>query len=98
VIVIAELMGIPAQDRDRFKQWSDVIASHTRAGAENADHRATNRDMTEYFLAMIERRRRRPGNDLISSLLAAEIEGQKLSVAGGVDRLSEPRRAAIPAT
>jgi cytochrome P450 len=37
--------------------------------------------MTEYFLAMIEQRRSRPGNDLISSLLAAEIEGQKLSVA-----------------
>jgi cytochrome P450 len=81
VIVIAELMGIPAEDRNRFKQWSDVIVSQTRAGAENADHRATNREMTEYFLAMIEQRRSRPGNDLISSLLAAEIEGQKLSVA-----------------
>jgi cytochrome P450 len=81
VIVIAELMGIPAEDRDRFKQWSDVIVSQTRAGAEDDDHRATNRDMTEYFLAMIEQRRRRPGNDLISNLQAAEIEGQKLSVA-----------------
>ena len=81
VIVIAELMGIPAEDRNRFKQWSDVIVSQTRTGAENVDHRATNREMTEYFLAMIEQRRSRPGNDLISSLLAAEIEGQKLSVA-----------------
>lgn len=81
VIVIAELMGIPAEDRSRFKQWSDVIVSQTRAGAENADHRTTNREMTEYFLAMIEQRRSRPGNDLISGLLAAEIEGQKLSAA-----------------
>ncbi|WP_230119630.1 cytochrome P450 [Arthrobacter sp. Bi83] len=81
VIVIAELMGIPAEDRDRFKKWSDVIVSQTRAGAESADHRTTNRDMTEYFLAMIEQRRRRPGSDLISNLLAAEIEGEKLSVA-----------------
>ena len=37
--------------------------------------------MTEYFLALIEHRRRQPGNDLISNLLMAEIEGQKLSVA-----------------
>jgi cytochrome P450 len=81
VIVIAELMGIPAEDRSRFKQWSDVIVSQTRAGAENADHHSTNREMTEYFLAMIEQRRSRPGDDLISALLAAEIEGQKLSVA-----------------
>ncbi len=81
VIVIAELMGIPPADRDRFKQWSDVIVSQTRTGAENADHHATNVEMTGYFLDLIEQRRSRPGNDLISSLLSAEIDGQKLSVA-----------------
>ncbi|UKA54541.1 cytochrome P450 [Arthrobacter sp. FW305-BF8] len=81
VIVIAELMGIPAEDRDRFKHWSDVIVSQTQTGAQTADHSSTNREMTEYFLALIERRRRQPGTDLISNLLVAEIEGQKLSVA-----------------
>ncbi len=81
VIVIAELMGIPPADRDRFKQWSDVIVSQTRTGAENADHHATNIEMTGYFLDLIEKRRSRPGHDLISSLLSAEIDGQKLSVA-----------------
>ena len=81
VIVIAELMGIPAEDRSRFKLWSDAIVSQTRTGAESAEQRGTNREMSEYFLAMIEQRRSRPGNDLISSLLAVEIDGQKLSVA-----------------
>ncbi|APX01989.1 cytochrome P450 [Arthrobacter sp. QXT-31] len=80
VIVIAELMGIPAEDRDRFKHWSDVIVSQTQAGARTDDHSSTNREMTEYFLALIEHRRRSPGSDLISNLLEAEIEGQKLSV------------------
>jgi cytochrome P450 len=80
VIVIAELMGIPPGDRDRFKQWSDVIVSQTRSGAEDADHHATNVEMTGYFLDLIEQRRRQPGNDLISNLLSAEIDGQKLSV------------------
>ena len=81
VIVISELMGIPAADRDRFKQWSDVIVSQTRTGAATEDHQATNQEMTGYFLALIEQRRSRPGNDLISNLLAAEIDGQKLNVA-----------------
>lgn len=81
VIVIAELMGVPAADRDRFKQWSDVIVSQTRTGADDADHHATNVEMTGYFLDLIEQRRSRPGNDLISSLLSAEIDGQRLSVA-----------------
>jgi len=80
VIVISELMGIPATDRDRFKQWSDVIVSQTRTGAANEDHHATNMEMTGYFLELIEQRRSRPGNDLISNLLAAEIDGQKLNV------------------
>src|SRR5688500_9588852 len=81
VIVIAELMGIPAEDRDRFKHWSDVIVSQTQSGVPNADQSTTNREMAEYFLALIEHRRSRPGNDLISNLLLAEIDGQKLSVA-----------------
>ncbi|HSN34882.1 MAG TPA: cytochrome P450 [Arthrobacter sp.] len=80
VIVISELMGIPAGDRDRFKQWSDVIVSQTQTGAANEDHHSTNVEMTEYFLNLIEQRRSRPGNDLISNLLSAEIDGQKLSV------------------
>lgn len=81
VIVISELMGIPAADRDRFKKWSDVIVSQTRTGAANEDHQATNAEVTGYFLDLIEQRRSRPGNDLISNLLAAEIDGQKLNVA-----------------
>ncbi|WP_427174907.1 cytochrome P450 [Arthrobacter sp. 92] len=84
VIVIAELMGIPAADRERFKKWSDVIVSQTRPTNDQesgeADQSGAHREMSEYFMAMIEERRRSPGNDLISNLLAAEIEGQRLSV------------------
>jgi cytochrome P450 len=79
VIVIAELMGIPAEDRNRFKQWSDAIVAYTRPGAEQPG--GAHQEMAGYFLDMIEQRRRQPGEDLISLLLAAEIDGQKLSVA-----------------
>jgi cytochrome P450 len=80
VIVISELMGIPAQDRERFKHWSDVIISQTRTGSASEDHSAANTEMTEYFLALIDQRRSRPGEDLVSTLLSAEIDGQKLTV------------------
>ncbi|AXJ10022.1 cytochrome P450 [Arthrobacter sp. PM3] len=79
VIVIAELMGIPATDRDRFKQWSDMIVSQTPDAAGTGDS-GGQREMVEYFMGMIEQRRHQPGSDLISALLAAEIDGQKLSV------------------
>jgi len=80
VIVISELMGIPAQDRERFKHWSDVIVSQTRTGPASGDHSATASEMIGYFVALIDQRRSRPGRDLISTLLAAEIDGQKLTV------------------
>ncbi|MCH6468410.1 cytochrome P450 [Sinomonas terrae] len=83
VIVIAELMGIPAVDRDRFRRWSDVVVSQTRAGGVpqgSGGHAEAQAEMGEYFLGMIERRRTEPGDDLISRLLAAQIEGEHLSV------------------
>ncbi|KHL04372.1 cytochrome P450 [Sinomonas humi] len=82
VIVIAELMGIPPEDRDRFRRWSDVVVSQTRAGAPApaAGHSEAQEEMGHYFLDMIEHRRSDPGEDLISRLLAAQIEGEHLSV------------------
>jgi len=73
VIVIAELLGIPSADRDRFKRWSDAVVTGGGYGG-------TQREMAEYFLRMIELKRREPGEDLISGLLAAEVEGESLSL------------------
>lgn len=80
VIVISELLGIPAGDRERFKQWSDIIVSQTRTGPANAEQDSTTSEMIGYFLALIDARRSRPGKDLVSTLLSAEIDGQRLTV------------------
>ncbi|EMY33901.1 cytochrome P450 [Arthrobacter crystallopoietes BAB-32] len=84
VIVIAELMGIPAEDRDRFKKWSDNVikaAGPDEVLAEDdPGEEASRGEMVEYFLALIERRRQDPGHDLVSALLGAEIDGQQLTV------------------
>jgi cytochrome P450 len=80
VIVIAELMGIPAEDRDRFKRWSDTVVGQVRDYEDSPGRTAAQQEMAEYFFAMIERRRRDPGEDLISRLLAAQVDGEHLSV------------------
>ncbi len=77
VIVIAEMLGIPAEDRDRFKYWSDIIVGSESHGHQMADLR---NEMGEYFLRVVEQRRRDPGSDLISGLLAADVDGEKLSL------------------
>ena len=75
VIVIAELLGIPREDRVRFKHWSDQVV-----GAVPAEGKDPQIEMSEYFVEMIEQRRIEPRNDLISALRSAQIEGQHLSV------------------
>jgi cytochrome P450 len=76
VIVIAELLGIPPADRDRFKHWSDVIVG----SAGSIGFGTAERELGQYFLGVIERRRREPREDLISALLRAEVDGEHLSM------------------
>ena len=76
VTVIAELLGIPIEDRERFKRWSDeVVGAATPITGGNPQA-----EMSEYFLWMIKQRREKPKDDLISALLAAQIDGQHLSL------------------
>src|SRR5216684_4407578 len=74
VIVIAELLGIPAADRERFKYWSDVVVGAVPSGGRNPQM-----EMGQYFLQMIEQRRQEPADDLISALLDAQVDGQHLN-------------------
>jgi cytochrome P450 len=78
VIVIAELLGIPQEDRDLFKLWSDAIVVGPRAAGMAG--RNPQQEMSEYFLRLIQERQRNPEQDLIHGLLAAQNEeGQHLS-------------------
>jgi len=78
VIVIAELLGIPPEDRARFKVWSDaLVTGQQRGGGPGGD---LQREMTAYFMETVTRRRAAPGDDLISGLLQAQIEGSHLGL------------------
>jgi cytochrome P450 len=78
IIVIAELLGIPAVDRDRFRVWSNTFVSP--ALGEDAlnvflDH---TREFLTYLTELFERRRADPADDLVSALLQAEEQGDGL--------------------
>jgi cytochrome P450 len=86
VVVIAEIIGIPAADRARFKHWSDeAIASLGLVffGGLDPERLARQerlfREMREYFVPLAEERRRRPREDLLTGLVLAEHEGSKLA-------------------
>jgi cytochrome P450 len=74
--VIARMMGAPQQDRGKFQHWSDELALVAfGAGGEDRASRYTRalagvRELQEYLAELIERRRREPGEDMISLLLS----------------------------
>ncbi|WP_051819922.1 cytochrome P450 [Streptomyces sp. NRRL S-920] len=82
VAVIAQMLGIPESDRPLLRPWSAAIcgmyelhpSKETAARAVRASL-----EFTAYLRELIERRRERPGDDLISGLIAAYEDGQSLS-------------------
>ena len=82
VIVIAEMLGVPPQDRARFTAWSNQrarIIEPTATERERAQADAAGQSLDAYFLSAIEDRRADPQDDIISALVHAEEEGDALN-------------------
>ena len=84
VIVIAELLGVPTEDRPQFQIWSRHRARGLEPNITDKERRLVTeagKELDAYFLGIIDQRRREPQDDLISGLVAAEEAGDKLSQA-----------------
>jgi len=82
VAVIAELLGVPAADRHLLRPWSNAIVGlyELEPGPGVADRAvAAARDFTGYLRALLAERRRRPGDDLLSALAVAAVDGDRLT-------------------
>lgn len=78
--VISAMLGVPEADRDMLRGWSDALLHREEnqrdipaAGREGAAN------LARYFAADIAQRRRRPGPGMISDLIAAEVDGERLT-------------------
>ncbi|MEV0564161.1 cytochrome P450 [Dactylosporangium sp. NPDC050588] len=89
VIVIAELLGIPAEDRPVFRRWADALFERPEIGPDDPLTRMMDeqrvravapvlREMNEYLLRHVRARRAAPGDDLTSGLVHAEADGEQL--------------------
>ncbi|MBV7333069.1 cytochrome P450 [Chloroflexi bacterium TSY] len=83
ITVIAELLGVPSEDRNRFRQWSRAFVTPSanihRSEKKFQKTRRLMEDFTEYFRQIFVKRRAEPRDDLISSLLEAEEAGDRLN-------------------
>lgn len=83
VIVIAELLGIPPQDREKFKQWSTTLIQGAGSDVDPDTfvqaQRLAGLEMAEYFLDQLEGRRQTPKDDLLTTIATEEGDGGQLS-------------------
>lgn len=74
VRVIAEMLGLPAKDQEQFRVWSYQLLDQFTSGKE-----PNNTELFHYFSDLLEERKSHAQADLMSSLLAAEEDGARLS-------------------
>jgi cytochrome P450 len=79
ITVIAELLGVPAADQDRFRRWSDAIITPVLTDEALEGFFAEMGAFVEYLTAFFAERRASPTDDLVSALLRARDEGDALS-------------------
>lgn len=81
-LVISELLGVPAADRDQLTAWSDAVAPLLGVELSDSDRERAlqaSESFHAYLGELLEERRRQPGDDLLSALLAAEENGECLN-------------------
>ncbi|HWO98345.1 MAG TPA: cytochrome P450 [Bacillus sp. (in: firmicutes)] len=78
IIVICEILGVPSEDRDKFRVWSNSLieGSNGEHAAEMFQHM---NEFIQYLNQWFEKVRQNPGEDLISQLIMAEEGGDQLT-------------------
>ena len=78
--VISEMMGVPEADRDEVRRLADLVV-HREDGVRDVPQAGMEASLAlfEYYGAMVARRRQSPADDLTSALIAAEMDGDRLT-------------------
>ncbi|MYY12386.1 cytochrome P450 [Streptomyces sp. SID4919] len=83
VAVICRLLGVPTEDRPRFRVWSDAALSTSSLTA--AEFKANREELRAYMAGLIELHRQEPRDDLMTTLIEARDGGDRLSEAELID-------------
>ena len=82
MLVMAELLGVPGEDRARFQMWSRQrarVLEPTMTPDEQREAMQAADALDDFFLGLIEQRQAEPRDDLLSALVAAETAGDQLT-------------------
>ena len=88
IAVISHLLGVPAEDEAKFRVWGHDVAAQLEpqtGSAARSDSRESELALTAYLQDLVVKRRASPDDSILSALIAAEEEGDKLTEAELVD-------------
>ncbi|MBX5485215.1 MAG: cytochrome P450 [Mycolicibacterium hassiacum] len=76
---IAELLGVPQEDRDKIFRWSNEMTAGEDPEYAHIDPAQSSVELITYAMAMADERIKNPTDDIVSKLVHADIDGEKLS-------------------
>ncbi|OBH36324.1 steroid C27-monooxygenase [Mycobacterium intracellulare] len=76
---IAGLLGVPQEDRDKIFRWSNEMTGNEDPEYAHIDPAMSSAELIMYAMKMAEERAKNPGDDIVTQLIQADIEGEKLS-------------------
>ena len=76
---IAGLLGVPQEDRDKLFRWSNEMTAGEDPEYADIDPKASSAELIMYAMKMAEEKAKNPGDDIVTQLIEADIEGEKLS-------------------
>ena len=79
ITVISEILGIPYEDREDFRRWSNAAIETDASPDYNESIASEMGEFADYLRALFDKKRRKPEDDLVTGLLRAEEEGETLS-------------------
>jgi cholest-4-en-3-one 26-monooxygenase len=76
---IAGLLGVPQEDRDKLFRWSNEMTGGEDPEYADVDPAVSSMELIMYAMAMADARGKNPTDDIVTTLIQADIEGEKLS-------------------
>ncbi|MCV7314475.1 cytochrome P450 [Mycolicibacillus parakoreensis] len=76
---IAGLLGVPQDDRGKLFEWSNQMTSYDDPEYAHYDEKASSMEIIAYSMKLAEEKRKNPGADIVTTLVEADIDGEKLT-------------------
>ncbi|MGB8390896.1 cytochrome P450 [Mycobacterium sp.] len=76
---IADLLGVPQEDREKLFRWSNEMTGNDDPEYADVDPKASSVEVLTYAMQMAALKAEHPGDDIVTTLINADIDGEKLS-------------------